>query len=135
MGQPVKLKEPKEQPNAKQRPESTGMPDEWNDAKNLNSFVLYPTADWQRVGDFFIGVYQGERTVSLDAGKGKTRESKVYDFSLPSDGDAMVSVWGTAALDRDMANAKQGRLTRIEYTGTVPSGKGNDTNVFDVRQK
>lgn len=75
-----------------------------------------------KVEGYYLGTKKGI--------KSRFGDSQLHFFQTTA---GIVGVWGKTDLDRKIASAQAGQLTRVEYTGkTVPSKKGNDMVIFKV---
>jgi hypothetical protein len=88
------------------------------------------------IGESLIGVYEGARIIVQGKGKGKKkRESVIYSFN---DGDGVVTeMWGSAALDRQMAKVQTGDEVYIVRIKDAPkkNGQAFGTKLFKVGVK
>lgn len=53
-------------------------------------------------------------------------------YTILTEGDKKVDVWGGTVLDSAFDNIKMGAEVEIEYAGTKPSDKGNPVKIYEV---
>lgn len=70
------------------------------------------------------GYYIGSKTVQTKFGPGQ-----LHVFQTP---EGNRGVWGKTDMDRKLATITPGTMTRVTFSGTVPSKKGNDMMKFKV---
>lgn len=70
------------------------------------------------------GYYIGSKTHETKFGPGK-----LHIFQTET---GNVGVWGKTDMDSKLATVMAGALTRVTFTGSVPSNKGNDKLKFKV---
>jgi len=77
-----------------------------------------------KIGDSIRGFYVAE--------KNNVGKFNANIYTLLTEGDKNIDVWGSAVIDAAFANIKMGAEVEIEFVGTKPSDKGNPTKLFDV---
>jgi len=57
------------------------------------------------------------------------KPNQLHHFQTP---DGVVAVWGKTNLDQKLRGVMLGTMTKVTFTGTRPSGKGNDMLCYRV---
>ncbi len=73
------------------------------------------------------GYYNGPETVSTK----KHGDRLIHGFTT-REGEVVITVWGSAQLDRRLKNVRPHQFTRVTYLGTAPSANGQDMHVVRV---
>ena len=127
---PVKLRPARIEGELDEMGAIEGLPDEFLNTETYSGFP--PSPKWDNPGDAVFGYYLSQQTnIGPNA-------SKMYEISVPRKGEEpkTVAVWGTAALDRLMAQStvQIGDKVAIIYLGTKPSKPGFEpTKLFALK--
>lgn len=107
-----------EQPNVAAAPVSN---DPWGDVESVETSMI----KFDTIGKVVVGLLIDRKMQGTKFG-----ESPLYKL-MTTDGSS-ASLFASGILD-DKLSTQLGKIVRIEFTETVPSNKGNDAKLFDVK--
>jgi len=108
---------------------SAPIPDEWDE------IAPFAEARDMEEGDHFIARYLGAETKEVpdpnSEEEGGMRDTLLHEFR--EDGaDESFSLWGSAGLDKRLADVSSGTIVKVQYDGIVPLKGGRTARNYRV---